>query len=955
MADSTFGATIYYTTDGSTPTTSSNIYGGPLIINTTTTVKAIAQAAGDNPSAVASATYTLVSNAGAPVSDDFNGTSLNTSLWTFSALAGGSVSVSNGHAYLAVPGGSNHDAVVGGDNSVRILQTISNADFDVAVKFDSAPSQQYQGEGILVQQDSSDYLRLEFSSDGTQTVVSGNNVVAGNQQGIFQTAVNNASSIWLQVQRSGNNWTISYSYDGNTYTTAGSFSATLNVSAIGPYAWNYNVTPSQAPAINAAVDYFHNVSGGGGTNPPVISNIAASPGTNSATITWQTDESSTSVVNWGTTTSYGNTASNSTLVTSHSLTLTNLNCGTTYDYDVSSTNSSGQTSTSGNQTFATSACSSGGPTSDNFDSSVLNSSLWTFVNPAGDAVLTMNGTAATLNIPHGNNHDPWTTGNGAVSLMQKVTNGNFQVQVRFQSDVELANQEEGILVEQDTTHFLRFDILYDGSNVRLFSADISGSNFTIFVNNPINVTQAPIWLQLTRTGNNWVEQWSTDGQNFVTGATFSDTLTVTSLGPYGGTANTNGIGAPAFTAIVDYFFNTTQILANMDGPPPFPAITIDPNPPSTLVEKALADIQGTGHLDAVAGFEAPSNGGIYWYEYPSSGNLTDTWVKHTIVADGQAYEDMQALDVNGDGAADIIASYTPVNGNEEVVWFENPRGSGGDPATETWPMHVIGTGFGEDNLVLGDIDGDGKIDIATGSYIYFQNSPTSWTQVQYNSSTRGAALLDIGSGNASINLVSTAPGTSTENNAVWFENPREHGGNARTDPWIMHVIGPAYPCNSTNCPGGDFNVASFNAGDFNGDGMMDVVMGQSEGPGGGVTPPPGGLVWFEAPADRRNGTWIRHTIDSQFVDAHCVRLVDMDQNGTLDLVTSEQDQSPLRRVSVFYNDGAGNFTQEIVSNAEGHQTTVGDVQGNGAIDIFNSGHGFFGDPHPLQLFLNPVQ
>ncbi len=956
LADATSGATIYYTTDGSAPTTTSRVYATPITISATTTITAFAIASGDILSAVTSATYTLTPNTqpGGPISDDFNASTLNTALWTATTPGGGSVTVSNGHANLGAPAGSNHDPLVGGNNSVRILQTIANSDFDVTAKFDSAPTQQYEGEGILVQQDSGTYLRLEFSSDGNTTVVSGNYISAGSQQGLGQLAIGSVSApLWLRVQRSGNNWTASYSSDGSSYSSAVTFSQSLAVSALGPYAWNYNVVPGNSPPITAAVDYFYNLGQTGGTNPPVISNIKATPGNNAATITWQTDESSTNQVNWGTTVNYGSNSSNNNLVTTHSASLTNLTCGTTYDFDVSSTNSSGQSSTSGNQTFFTSACGGGGgPVSDSFDGSSLNTALWAFINPAGDAVLTMNGTAATLNLPQSSVHDPWTGGNGGVRLMQNVPNSDFQVQVRFQSDVEIGNQEEGIIVQQDSNNFLRFDFLCDGTSVRLFSAGINGGNATIFVNNPIPVTQAPIWLQVQRSGNNWVESWSTDGQNFFTGAQFSYAMTVSSIGPYAGNAGASVSTTPAFTAVVDYFFNTAQPVSNVDGPPPFQAVTIEANPPSTLVEKALADIEGTGRLNPVAGFEAPSNGGIYWYGYPASGQLTDPWLKHPIVSDGNAYEDMLPLDVNGDGAVDIIASYTPPNGNLQVVWFENPRGNGGNPATSTWTMHSIGNGQGEDNLVLADLDGDGKIDVVTAAFIFFQNSPTSWTQVQYNSANRGSALLDIGSGNGSINLVGTSP--SQQYNTVWFENPREHGGNARTDPWVTHFIAPGYPCNDTDCPGGDYSVATFNAADLNGDGKMDVVMGQSEDPGG-IAPPPGGLLWFEAPADRRNGTWIRHVVDANYVDTHCVRIADMDHNGTLDLVTSEQDQSTFRRVSVFYNDGLGNFSQEIVSNAEGHQTTIGDVQGNGAIDIFNSGHGYFGDIHPLQLFMNPVR
>jgi hypothetical protein len=67
LADSTPGAVIYYTTDGSTPTTASAVYSGALSINATTVIKAIAVASGYANSAVTSATYTI-SASGAPVS-----------------------------------------------------------------------------------------------------------------------------------------------------------------------------------------------------------------------------------------------------------------------------------------------------------------------------------------------------------------------------------------------------------------------------------------------------------------------------------------------------------------------------------------------------------------------------------------------------------------------------------------------------------------------------------------------------------------------------------------------------------------------------------------------------------------------------------------------------------------------------------------------------------------------
>ena len=59
LADITTGASIYYTTDGTTPTTSSTLYSAAISVSSTTTIEAIAVATGFTQSAVATGTFTI--------------------------------------------------------------------------------------------------------------------------------------------------------------------------------------------------------------------------------------------------------------------------------------------------------------------------------------------------------------------------------------------------------------------------------------------------------------------------------------------------------------------------------------------------------------------------------------------------------------------------------------------------------------------------------------------------------------------------------------------------------------------------------------------------------------------------------------------------------------------------------------------------------------------------------
>ena len=216
------------------------------------------------------------------------------------------------------------------------------------------------------------------------------------------------------------------------------------------------------------------------------------------------------------------------------------------------------------QNLATSAIA---PISDDFHYASLDA-RWSFVAPCCGFVET-DGTDARLIVPGWTDHDISEEGNRSVRILEEIGNGDFEVEVKFNSAVTQQYQEQGILVEQDERNLLRFDIYSDGRTPRLFAASLKNKIFIPRHNIGIFGT-APLWMRVKRVGDLWTQSWSVDGSNFTETAPFRYHLKVERIGPFAGNAGEKerNIPAPSFTALVDYFFSRASPIQPTDGGEP---------------------------------------------------------------------------------------------------------------------------------------------------------------------------------------------------------------------------------------------------------------------------------------------------------------------------------------------------------------------------------------------------
>lgn len=141
----------------------------------------------------------------------------------------------------------------------------------------------------------------------------------------------------------------------------------------------------------------------------------------------------------------------------------------------------------------------------------------------------------------------------------------------------------------------------------------------------------------------------------------------------------------------------------------------------------LGDFNGDGKLDLLGtAHNAPLTA---WYEQPTDPNAK-LWIRHVVDEKSPGPTHGHAVDMDGDKDADILMALgfnvaKDAAETHQIVWYENV----GSPGSGTgWKKHVVGPLDDAFEAIVGDVDGDGDLDIAAtgwgdpGRVAWFENA-----------------------------------------------------------------------------------------------------------------------------------------------------------------------------------------------------------------------------------------
>jgi len=336
-------------------------------------------------------------------------------------------------------------------------------------------------------------------------------------------------------------------------------------------------------------------------------------------------------------------------------------------------------------------------------------------------------------------------------------------------------------------------------------------------------------------------------------------------------------------------------------------------------------IDATNQCEACSVFDVDNNGipdivcGEYWYEGPDFAKrhkICDITKDHGYVWDFSNYP----YDVDGDGFMDIItASWW----GEGLFWRKNPGNNG------QWQTHKICSLSNVETIRYYDIDGCGQVEIfpnCPGEPLFFikldgmTDGIVAYTKyvISKTNAGHGLGVGDIDGDGLPEIVTSTGIYRMPEGGAcagLW-EFSQEFDLGATSVPILVH--------------------------DVDGDGLADIIYGAGHDYG---------LYWMKQVDGKR--IWEKHVIDGAWSQYHDMQLVDINNDGKLELLTGKRwmahnggDPGDAENTFVcYYTFTDGKMYRHIIDYGDpknggsgvGIYFWTADISGNGKLDIVAPG------------------
>jgi FG-GAP-like repeat len=323
------------------------------------------------------------------------------------------------------------------------------------------------------------------------------------------------------------------------------------------------------------------------------------------------------------------------------------------------------------------------------------------------------------------------------------------------------------------------------------------------------------------------------------------------------------------------------------GPQSWNRYVIEAGPLHIEAGATFADIDGDGDLDFVAGGDYKSNE-VWWWENPYPNYDPNVpWKRHVIKNTGGAkHHDLAFADFFGDGGQELVFWNQDSHKLLMARIPPNPRNSGPWPLSEIYSYSTTSQpeqrgkaasfkGINEhEGLAVGDVDGDGKLDIAGGGH-WFRN---------------------LGDGHFEINAVDL--GYAFSRSAVghlkpgkWAQIVLVIGDGEGPLMWYEWIAGTWTPHRIADIKYGH----TLQLVDFNRDGNLDIFCGEQRLDGAN----PNSKIYIFLGDGK--GTFTPTVVATGY-DSHESKVADLDGNGTLDLLIKPYNwETP--RLDIFLNRG----------------------------------------------------